>query len=53
MAAAIGRGARKQDSHLVTNDEESRMWDDIAADHARILREHPGARIDIPNDPDI
>lgn len=53
IAAAIGRGVKKQDSHLVTDDETSQLWDKIEADHKKILRENPHARIEIPNDPDF
>lgn len=53
MNAAIARGAKKADSHLVTDDETSAMWDKLEAEHKKLLAAHPGKFIDIPNDPDI
>lgn len=51
MTAAIVRGVKKGDSHLVTNDESSAMWDKLAKDVLRTKVANPGAAIDIPNDP--
>jgi hypothetical protein len=53
MVAQIARGVRKSDSHLVTNAETSREWDQLATSHDNLMTEHPGAEIEIPNDPDF
>lgn len=52
MLAQIGRGVRKTDSHLVTDEETSRAWDDLAKSRDKTLTRHPGVGIDIPHDPD-
>lgn len=51
MAAAIGNGITKADSHLVTDAESSALWDKLAADLEATKAKHPGATIDLPNDP--
>lgn len=51
MAAQIGCGVRKEDSHLVTDAETSALWDKLAAEHAQLKRDHPGQEIYVPNDP--
>lgn len=51
MNAAIVRGVKKADSHLVTDDESSAMWDKLETSIAATKKAHPGAIIDIPNDP--
>lgn len=53
MVAQITRGVKKSDSHLVTDAKSSREWDELAADHADLMAKHPGARVEIPNDPDL
>ena len=51
MTAAIVRGVKKTDSHLVTDAESSALWDKLDADVKATKVKHPGAAIDIPNDP--
>lgn len=51
MNAAIVRGVKKSESHLVTDDESSAMWDKLATSIAATKQANPGAVIDIPNDP--
>lgn len=53
MLAQIARGVSKADSHLVTDDESSRAWDEVAADHKRTMARYPKGRLEIPNDPDV
>lgn len=53
MLAQIARGVKKTDSHLVTDDETSRAWDELAADHKKLMTRHPRGRLEIPNDPDV
>lgn len=53
MLAAIARGVKKADSHLVTDAETSKAWDELAAEHKDLMAKHPGAHLEIPNDPDI
>lgn len=53
MVAQITRGVKKADSHLVTDAETSREWDELAASHETLMAKHPGARVEIPNDPDL
>lgn len=50
MAAQIGRGMRKSDSHLVTDAESSETWDKIAAEHA--AGKKAGLGMEIPFDPE-
>lgn len=51
MAAAIGIGIKKTDSHLVTDAESSALWDKLAADLEATKAKHPGATIELPSDP--
>lgn len=51
MVAQIGRGVRKSDSHLVTDDESSRTWDKIAGEVEQIKQSGQG--VEIPHDPEI
>lgn len=53
MYAAIVRGVRKADSHLVTDEESSSKWDELEASNAELKAKHPGAEFAVPNDPDI
>lgn len=53
MTAAITRGVKKGDSHLVTDDESSAMWDKLVTSVAATKTANPGAAIDIPNDPPV
>lgn len=50
MIAAIARGETKANSHLVENAADGKQWDKLAADHARLLKDHPGAFVEIPNE---
>lgn len=53
MVAQIARGVKKSDSHLVTDAETSREWDQLATSHKDLMAKHPGAEVEIPNDPDF
>ncbi len=53
MDAQIARGVRKSDSHLVTDTETSRKWDELASEHEALKAAYPGIGFAIPNDPDI
>ncbi len=53
MDAAVVRGVRKSDSHLVTDAETSRKWDELVAEHEALKAEHPGVGFAIPNAPDL
>lgn len=51
MTAQIGRGVRKSESHLVTDAESSKAWDEVAGDVARIKASGQG--VEIPHDPEF
>jgi len=53
MDAQIALGVRKSDSHLVTDTETSRKWDELAASHEAMKARYPGIGFAIPNDPNI
>lgn len=53
MDAQIVRGVQKAESHLVTDDESSAKWDELAAEHESLKSKHPGIGFAIPNDPDL
>ncbi len=53
MDAQIARGVRKSDSHLVTDAETSRKWDELVAGHDAMKVQHPDVGFAIPNDPDL
>lgn len=53
MLAQIARGVKKADSHLVTDAETSRRWDELAAEHKELMAKNPRGRLEIPNDPDV
>lgn len=50
MVAAIGNGIKKKNSHLVSDAEESKLWDRLEIDIAETKKRHPGAVIDVPSD---
>lgn len=51
MAAQVARGMRKSDSHLVTDAESSKTWDEIAASQEETKK--AGYGIEIPHDPEF
>lgn len=53
MLAAIARGVKKSETHLVTDAESSQAWDQLAAEHRALMAKNPRGHLEIPNDPDI
>lgn len=50
MYAQILNGVAKKDSHYVTDDESSRLWDKISAEVADLKKKNPKAEFAIPHE---